>query len=66
MFTVGDTIVSKDDRLRATTYTVIATTTGDIVYAKPSGGNYIRALLATDYVKLEADHAPSAVPVLRV
>ena len=65
MFEVGDTIKSKDARL-SSTYIVVAVTTGDIVYAKPSGGNYIRALLATDYVKLEADHAPSAVPVLRV
>lgn len=65
MFAVGDTIRSKDARLTSTTYTVVAVTTGEIVYARATAGNYVRVLLAADYVKVEeADHAPSALPAL--
>lgn len=65
MFEVGDTIKSKDARL-SSTYIVVAVTTGSIVYARATAGNFVRVLLATDYVKLEADNAPRPVPVLRV
>lgn len=64
MFEVGDTIKSKDARLTST-YTVVAVTTGEIVYARATAGNYVRVLLAPDYIKVEeADHAPSALPAL--
>lgn len=62
MFEVGDTIKSKDARL-SSTYIVVAVTTGSIVYARATAGNFVRVLLASDYVKVEeADHAPSVVP----